>query len=628
MTRHHVKRDMQKKQHRRIILIHGWGGTYTEAASRIGDLLDFDCYWHKGSFMVPRRIATMIRHLLNVPDPNSHIIALQQLTISRFLASSPTLPTEISLDAYAAFSEARLRHDFGSFGLPLSSDQRQSRAIQLRKQAKQTLSPILNVIQSLQNTWEGPEHYPKTECHARDSIEAYAKAYGVTESLLPLLDMLRDMHETGGDLDTAASAALYAHALVSEANKANRPIQYGRDYAFAFLNYHESLKSLQHYAPATLYAADLPIGAFPDLEEEIIYLHDLNITIARYEDHHPYSPERRQQLEALVADKKLGYLSLSGPPEGDALPEEEEPRCGADMVFDSMVSGTPWDCKGAQRLKEAAHGEDFVTNRTPLGILLTGLIKGGICKAELAQILVEAMAGDDAMERLTERGWASLPQQWHKDLNTIAETLVENVGRITLEDKQTQIITALATHAPPGQPRMPTGKAIEFFARNFPEADYIFYCFGSSWMVARRLDHDDTALNLGALMPILGTEADGGHTGAAVCRPDANAHYPTHLLGRVRATNFMRFSHYLAARLASNGYAVASVEDVSARSQGQWKKGRNHAAIVLLGALALGSLLAWAFPVFRRNNIINSNKEFFPHITINATNTPTQGAAP
>lgn len=45
---------------KKLIVIHGWGGSYADAANRIGDLLSFDCYWEKGSFMVPRRIATMI----------------------------------------------------------------------------------------------------------------------------------------------------------------------------------------------------------------------------------------------------------------------------------------------------------------------------------------------------------------------------------------------------------------------------------------------------------------------------------------------------------------------------------------------------------------------------------------
>jgi hypothetical protein len=618
---------MLKLPHKRIIIMHGWGGTYADAATRIGDLLHFDCYWHNGSFMVPRRIAPMIRHLLNVPTPSSPIIALQMLAVSRFLAGGVAPSTVASADTYAAFSEARLKQDFGAFGIPLASEQRHKRATQLQQQAELALAPILNVIHTLQERWKDPNNNPQTERDTRDTIETCATEAGLTESLLPLLDMLRDMHETGGDLDTVASAALYAYSLVSEAQQANKPLHYGRDYAFAFLNYHESLKSLQHLAPATLYAADLPIGAFPNLEAEIVYLHDHNISIARYEDHHPYSPERRKLLDGLVADNILGYLSLSGPPEGEELTEEAAPRCGADMVYDSMVSGELWDSKGAQRLRVAAHGEDFVTNRTPFGILLTDLIKGGICKAELAQILVESMAKDDAMERLTERGWAALPQQWHESLNAVAESLVENVGRITLEANDTQIITALATHAPPGKPRMPTGKAIEFFARKFPDANYIFYCFGSSLMVARRLNHSDTALNLGALMPALGTKSDGGHAGAAVCRPDANPHYPTHLLGCVCATNFLRFSQYLADRLAAEGYPVASIEDISSRRQGQWKKGRNRAAIIIIAALALGSLLAWIFPAFRREHIIDSNLEFFPHIELNTTNTASRWKA-
>ncbi len=611
---------MQTKQRLKLIVIHGWGGTYADAIRQIGDLLDFDCYWEDGAFFVPRRSATMIRHLLNVQDPNPHILALQQLTLSRFLACN-TAPQETpssTTNAYTRFSESRLRQDFANFGIPISPATRLKRAAQLQRTAAASLKPIMSVIHELQETWDKDCISQQTEDEARQSIETGSAEAHLNESLLPLLELLREMHETGGDLDTVASAALYAYWFTRKAQEEGKSLKYGRDYAFVFINYHEPLTHLKQYAPAELYAADLPVGAFPDLEKDLQYLFAHDVHTARYEDHHPYLADRETQLKALVKDGTLGFLELSGPLQGTEL-EPGESKCAADMVYANTVSGKPWDCDGARRLREAAHGEDFVTNRTPLGILLTNLIKGGICKTELAQLLVQSMASDTTQDMLERRGWASLPEQWHNDLQETAETLIENTNRITLKTSGTQIIIALATHAPPGKPRLPTGKAVEFFARRFPEADYIFYCFGASLMVARRLNHDDTALNLGALMPALGTAADGGHSGAAVCRPDANPHYPTRLIGRVRPANFHKFSRYLATRLSASGHSVQSVEDISVASQQKWARGQQNAIVVLLLALTLGTLLALAFPSFRRESVLESNQDFFPQIGVDAS---------
>jgi len=309
-------------------------------------------------------------------------------------------------------------------------------------------------------------------------------------------------------------------------------------------------------------------------------------------------------------------LALSGPLLNEDLPDEEEPQCGADMVYSNLIANTPRDTPGAKRLRKAAHGEDFVTNRTDFGILLTNLIKGGVCKTELAQILVEAMQNDDAQQRLEQRGWAQLPDLWHKDIEEVAETLTENVVYITLAENKTKIVCALATHAEPGKPRLTTGKAVEFFARNYPEADYIFYCFGSSIMVARRLNHADTQMNLGSLMPFLGTESDGGHAGAAVCRPDANPHYPAQILGRINKSNFVQFAHYLATRLTANNYEVESIEDLSTGAPNRWQNSKNKIAIILLVALLSGLILTIFFPSFRYKNVIESNKNHFTQFII------------
>lgn len=605
-----------KSSGKKLIVIHGWGGTYADAANRIGELLYFDCYWEKGAFMVPRRIATMIRHLLNVPEPEYYTEVLQKLTISRFISSKST-PKDIDPNQdYTGFSETRLRRDFAHFGMPISPNSRLKRAEQISAQAEKDLSPIMQVINVLQERWSSIEGHNQTEREARALIESQSKEAGLAGSLVPLLEMLREMHESGGDLDTVASASFYAYWMITEAKQKKQPLVYGRDYEFIFVNYHESMRHLTKYAPAEAYVADLPIGAFPHLEDEIPYLNERGIHIARFEDHHPYPADRREKLEELVKDGSLGFLALSGPLINQELPEDEEPQCGADMVYNNLIANTVADTAGARRLRKATHGEDFVTNRTEFGILLTNLIKGGMCKAELAQLLVESMENDDALDRLEKRGWAQLPELWHKDIEEVAETLTEDVVYLTLAKNKTKIVCALATHAAPGKPRLTTGKAVEFFARNYPDADYIFYCFGSSIMVARRLNHANTEINLGALMPFLGTKSDGGHAGAAVCRPEANIHYPKQILGRINKSNFVQFVHYLATRLDANSYEVDSIDDVSTGTPNRWQNSKQKVGIILLAALISGLLLTAIFPRFRRKSVLESNKKYFTQFII------------
>lgn len=596
----------------KLFVIHGWGGSYLEAAARVTDLLDVPSYWHNGAFLVPRRQSGLLRHLLNEPADDRYVTALRKLIVSRFIKSPPAPRSVINdLDNYGRFAEERLRTDFPKFGLPYGPSARWERASQLQAEAEQELKPVLDVLRRLQEeaSQSGDE---LTEAAVRSTLETLSTEAGIG-NLLPLLENLREMHETGGDLDTVASAVMYAHHFSREAQRAGQPFRYGREYRFVFINYHEPMKDFARFAPADYYMADLPIQAFPQLEDDVRYLHDHDVRSIRFEDHHPYQPERRNNLEKLIEEGKLEFYALSGPEQGTEQAEEDQ-RSAAEMIYENLIEGTEDDTPAAKRLRKAAHGEDFVHDRTPLGILLTDLIKGGVCKVELGQILLEAMDADDAMQRLEKRGWAQLPAVWKEDIETTAETLRENTYELVLSDGKTKIVSALAAHSDPGKPKLPTGKAVEFFAQNFPDAQYVFYCWGSSLMVARRLDHADTTLNLGSLMPAIGSPSDGGHAGAAVCRPEANPRYPKRLLGRVSASGFGHFNRYLATRLGENGYPVKTVRNISVPPPSVWSKGSQRLTIILIGAIALGLSLVALFPSYRPERMAESNVDFFPHL--------------
>ncbi|MFC1452732.1 hypothetical protein ACFLSJ_05230 [Verrucomicrobiota bacterium] len=634
----------------KLIVIHGWGGTLEQAVDTVASLFDFESRWRNGSFEVERRTGVALRRALEIPKPDRTIRAFQKLVLSRLLSSPGAAKAEqgddpASHDRYVRFAEQRLSRDFAAFGLPSMPGARHRRAEQLQDEALTDLEPVSGSIDTIHHALLEESAGGLTEADTRELIRRHSKSGSADEGLVRLLETLRDTYETGGDLDTVASAVLYAHWIVSEALKAGRAAAYGRDFRFVFLNYHESLKPLAEYAPAEVYAADLPMGAFPEFPEDVRYLHKRGVHVARYEDHHPCSERQRDALRKLAEDGCLGFFEMSGPLPGEEL-DTKDLRCGADMVYENTVEGKPWDCEGARSLRRAAHSEDFVRDQGELGRLLTELIKGGICKAELAQLLLESIPGGDAAERLHGRRWDTLAASWRARLGEIEAPLRENVvvlglprpkvspaeqggqalgmgsdvpaspGPKPTRDDDVTVLMALAPSPEPGKQRITTGKASEFYARTFPGVDYLFYCFGASLMVVRRLNQADLTFNLGTLMPRLGGPGDGGHTAAAVCRPEQSPAYPLRLLPNVNAGNFKRFAGYMAFRLKAMGYPVSTIRDRSVRTSADFRRGGRKLLIVTALALVVGLLLVLSHPAFRPGAVRRSNDGFFPQITL------------
>jgi hypothetical protein len=177
------------------------------------------------------------------------------------------------------------------------------------------------------------------------------------------------------------------------------------------------------------------------------------------------------------------------------------------------------------------------------------------------------------------------------------------------------VVLALAPPAGRGRPRLAIGTATEYFAEEVPEADYLFYCYGSRMMVARRINQADLSVNLGVLMRRLGAGGDGGHAGAAVSRPEANERYPRRLLGRVSSANFGGFARYLAFRLEEEGYRVRAVEDRSRRTGPGARQASMRLAACVLIAAAVGLVLVLFRPAFRPSAVRDSNRDFYPHVT-------------
>lgn len=636
---------MSHREPIKLIVIHGWGGTFARAVDTVTGLLHFPACWKQGAFHVERRMGLVLRELLAAPDPDVDTQALQKLIVSRLLLSSSRVckgPQAIDSRESIRLTEQRILSDMGHLGIPISPAAREERARQLREEAYSRLGPMLSALDELKQPLSPRGATAPCESEAREVIREAAAGRAWEGNLLSLLETIRGMHETGGDMDTIGSAVLYTHYLAGRAARDRRPFRLGSEYRYVFLNYHESLRPLSALGPAELYMADLPLGAFPDFADDARYLRDHDVFIKRFEDHHPYTGTIRRSMEKLRDDGALEFFDLSGPCDGE---EPDILKCGTDMVFDNTIAGTDRDCPGARTIRDAAHAEDYVTDRSALSRLLTDLIKGNACKVELAQILFESIRNDDAYDRLRDRGWDKLPRAWYEVYREQEESLLENAyllsfrrpegagpvqgaqalgpGSDTPEWKHAtgrdrdsvRVLVALAPFVEPGTRRITTGKAIEYYSRTIPEADYVFYCYGCSIMLARRVNQADFSFNLGVMMPLIGSSEDGGHSGAAVCRPDTSPQYPTRLLRRVTPSNFRSFARYLSVRLTRMGNTFQFMENRSLPpAREQLRRGGTKLLYVTLAAAVLGLVLVLLHPAFRPSSIMRSNIGFFPQI--------------
>jgi hypothetical protein len=596
---------------RKIIVMHGWGGTLGGALECLRTLLRFEARWADGGFYVEPRTGSLLRQLLADLEGERCLRAFQKLAVSRLLNAAPAAEAGGGLEALYRLDESDIRETFARFGLPISPAFKAQRARVLETEAAAELGPMLRGLErvageALHGGWPA-----WTEAETRRRILAAGTGGQAMDAALRLVESVRQMQETGGDLDTVGSAALYAYWLQASAEARGETCAYGRCYRYAFLNYHESLLSLKHLGPADLYLADLPIGAFPEFEPECRALADVGIRVRRYEDHHPCTPEQRAALGRLRDDGILEFFEMSGPA-GTEEPDPDTLRCATDMVYDNVIRGTPWDCAGARTLRDAAHAEDFVKGRTAFGRLLTDLIKGGQCKVEIVQTLVDGIPGDDGAARVRANGWETVADAWRRETDAIRERLLEHAYVLTLADSGVRILAALAVHAAPGSARMTVGKAQEFYAEKVPEADYLFYCYGSGLLVARRLNQADVTLNLAELMRRIGSPGDGGHGGAAVARPERHPRYPRRTLGTIRAGRFGAFVRYLSARLGESGFPVGAIRSRSVAVHVHSNASTRRLGLVALVAVAVGILTALLNPRFRPRAILESNADFLP----------------
>jgi len=634
------------------IVIHGHGGTLFDAVALPKRLLDFDCCWMNGVFHVPKPISIPLHRLLSEgEDDNQLFTALRKLAVSRMLTASLFPSPPPSGANFAEFNERSVIDNFPSFAIPFGPASRKAGVARLRKEGEEELMELLgeganenleSLLSRLASRLEKDDGSRLTEIEAEKSL---MDIYGSRE-LVSQLKELRDMEETGGDLDTVSSAVFYARHLTKAADERGDAC----NLRFVFVNYHEGLLGLSDLPPGDIYMADMPISTIPDLSGDLRVLADNGLKLVRYEDHHPYSPAHAKMLDALQKEGLVGFQAMSGPlvdPQSPADSEEladDELKCGADMVYEALVIKTAADSPAMRHLRELTHAEDFARNRKTLGKVITELIKGGICKVELAQTLFQCREKEDILRYLNDKGWYEWVQVKRYEAMVISDRFMENAQLLEIERPAVEnaefsgpaldggsdmpvaaaarsgdqdvlrILVALAPKTKRDEPKLNIGRACEYFADKMPNLDYLFFCYGASVVVGRRLNQADASLNLSTLFKKLGTESDGGHAGASVCSPESNPDYPKNILGRVSSANFAVFCRYISERLSSElGVVVRERRNISIKPQSiSASNGGKKLLYLLLGAILAGLLVLFFNRGYREKNILKENLDLFP----------------
>lgn len=624
---------------RKLIVIHGRGRSLASAVTLILGLPDRGFYWEDGCFLLDREEEMLLRGLPGVAEDCTAGLWLCRLLTGRLLLASVTALSgpkpDVRMGGASAVPEEQIFNRLNIEGVPAFPGARRRRAEQLLEDATAWLAELFQVARQLKKMLIAEDGAELPEEAARTAI-IEAAGGEVGHELCGLIDAVRGLGESGGDMDTVGSAVLYAaHVRQDIHEKQGREAVYGQDYRFVFVDYHQGLKHLTTHGKGEILMADVPYSALPDLRGDLEFLKKRGLRLLRYEDHHPVDREGLAELESLKNEGLLGVYAMSGPLAGEEIPPGEE-RCGADMVYDNLIADSAADGPGPQRLRTVTHAEDFVTDRTELGQLLTALIKGGESKIRLAQILLDALPANDFHDRLRDRGFEAMVDEREKMFAEQEDRLLSEAYLIRLRKNVPQpatvesrgergtsigapkesVATILMAQVPspePGKKSCNVGRACQFYSKAVPEADYLFYCYGASLLVARRLSSEDETLNLGDLMPVLGTEGDGGHAGAAVCRPDQNPAFPHRLVSRGRGAGFAKLVKFETTLIKKQGFRVEAPVSCSKSAFGDHSKNGKRLLVTLAVAFIIG-LLLMGLPALRPGNVMESNEDFMPHL--------------
>ena len=290
------------------------------------------------------------------------------------------------------------------------------------------------------------------------------------------------------------------------------------------------------------------------IERQFRDLHENDVRFVSVDDHHPYTREIFDLLKKLEEEGIIQHIQIASLPRGEELPVEKQ-KCGADLVYQDRIKDKPWDNPGLAELRRIAHLQDLHIELTPLGLELSKLIGSKFGKIEMARGMADRIRDYDSMVNIMKNtGWDKLVQAYEDGLEKVYPRVEQTVGQMLFRkpDGTVRITAALSPFCDPkkGEVQINVASAIHYLlSRKKNASDYFFYCYGSHLMTTRRPNENETTLNLSTMCQQIGTKADGGHSGAATCKPDSNPSFPVKALAKMKDTIFLEFLEYLAGKI-------------------------------------------------------------------------------
>jgi hypothetical protein len=307
------------------------------------------------------------------------------------------------------------------------------------------------------------------------------------------------------------------------------------------------------------------------MERHFRLLQASDVKVVSIDDHHPFTPEVLASLQKLQAEGIIGRIQIASLPRGEELPIEKQ-KCGSDLIYADRIRGKPWDNPGLAELVRLAHQHDLHIKIEPASLEISKLIGSRYNKIEIARQLSERVQDLESMRTIMEStGWDAAVKKYEESLEKVFPRIEGIVGKVLLRapgkpEETARILAALSPFcdAKKGEAQINVASALHYLlGRKKLETDYFFYCYGSQLMTTRR-PNEQATMNLSTLCQHIGSRADGGHSGAATCRPSSNSSFPVRRLSRVGDTNFLEFIGYLGKKTGEfAGMEVAEVSGVA-----------------------------------------------------------------
>jgi len=352
-----------------------------------------------------------------------------------------------------------------------------------------------------------------------------------------------------------------------------------RDSASAFADPEETQKKLpDSVTGATGDKIEQGTAIDPDLAlrmscqliaRDVRYLAENDVRIVRFDDHHPYTPVILETLQGLKNEGLIGEIQLSSLPRGEELPKDQQ-KCGADLIYETFVQGTPADNDGLALLRDLAHVQDLHIREEELAIDLSKLLGSKVDKIHMVMGLMNVTSIPEMADIMKSTGWGKRVSDYEKRLGQIIHRVDSTLSCIHLllppeegdfgknlgwramlkpfvgvgakpESKQHKLrklyaenpvnsvrfFTALSPFCNPklGEPQINVASCINHLKQTY-DFDYFFYNYGSFLMTTRRVNEESFKVDLNETVSFVGSKADGGHAEAASGRPSANPDFP------------------------------------------------------------------------------------------------------